>query len=83
MVALERIHNGRCQLFHIAGVVIGLDLFYQHGVALADIEDKVLLLVREQTADHIISRNIIAGSNANQQHHTLHVRNEMQFRALA
>ena len=32
----------------------------------------------DQAADHIISGNIIAGGNADQQNHALHIRNKVQ-----
>ena len=54
MVALQRIDDGGSQLFHIAGVVVGLDFLDQDGVGLADVKDEVLLFVREKTADDVV-----------------------------
>ena len=79
MFALQGIHNGSCQLFHIAGIVIRADFFHQHGICFADVEHEVFLFIREQAADHIISGNIIAGGNADQQNHALHIRNKVQL----
>src|SRR5699024_699156 len=79
VLARKGVHNGGGQLFHIAGAVVRLDLLDQHGVGLADVKDKVLLLVREQAADHVVGRDIVGAGNTDQQHHPLHVRDKMQL----
>ena len=79
VVALQGIDDGSGQLFHIAGVVIGLDLLDQHGISLADIKDEVLLLVREQAADDVVGRDIVAGGHADQKHDTLHIGDKVQL----
>ena len=60
----------------------GFDLLDQHRIRLADIEDEILLLVREQTADHIVGGNVVGTGDADQKHHPLHVRDKMQFPGL-
>ena len=79
MVALQRIDDRGSQLFHIAGVVVGLDLLDQDGVGLADVKDEVLLFVREKTADDVVGGNIIAGGHADQQYDALHVGDKVQL----
>ena len=82
MVTLQRIHNGGGQLFHIAGVVVRLDLLDEDGVRLADVKDKVLLLVREKPADNIISGNVIAGGHTDEQHNALYIGDKVQLTGL-
>ena len=82
MVALQGVHDGGSELFHIAGAVVGLDLLDKDGVRFADVKDKVLLLVREQTAYDIVGRDVVAGGDADQQNDALHVRDKMQLTRL-
>ena len=60
MLTGQGVHDAGSQLLHIGAVDALADLLDQHGVGLADIEHKVLLLVREQAADHIVSGDVAA-----------------------
>ena len=69
VLAGQGIHDAGSQLFHIRAVDALADLLHQHRIRLADVEHKVLLLVREQAADHIIGGDVAAGSHAHDEHH--------------
>jgi len=82
MLAGQGIHDAGGQLFHVGAVDALADLLDQHGIGLADVEHKVLLLVREQAADHIISRDVAAGSHAHDEHHAGNVGGKVQLAGL-
>ena len=69
MLAGQGIHDAGSQLFHIGAVDALADLLDQYGIRLADIEHKVLLLVGEQAADHIVGGDIAAAGNTHDEHH--------------
>ena len=82
MLAGEGIHNAGGQLLHIGAVDALADLLDEDGVRLADIENEVLLLIREQAADHIVSRDIAAGGHAHDEHHTGNIGGKVQLAGL-
>lgn len=82
MLAGQGIHDAGGQLFHVGAVDALADLLDQHGIRLADVEHKVLLLIREQAADHIISRDVAAGSHAHDEHHAGNVGGKVQLAGL-
>ena len=56
--------------------------FDQHGVGLADIEHKVLLLIGEQAADHIVGRDIAAADHPHDEHHAGDIGSKVQLPCL-
>ena len=83
MLAGEGIHNAGSQLFHIGAVDALADFLDQHGVGLADIEHKVLLLIGEQAADHIVGRDIAAADHPHDEHHAGNIGGKVQFPCLS
>ena len=80
--AAECIRNGTSQLFQVFGVHSPLDFLYQNDITFRNGKDKILVLVREQVLDDIISRNIVGGYNPNQQDNPADFRIKMQFSCL-
>ena len=82
MLTGQGVHDAGSQLLHIGAVDALADLLDQHGVGLADIEHKVLLLVREQAADHIVSGDVAAGGHAHNEHHAGNIGGKVQLTGL-
>ena len=82
VLAGEGVHDGGGQLFDVPLVNAAADLLHQNGVGLADVEHEVLLLVREQAADHVVGGDVGAGGDADEQHHAGHIGGEVQFPGL-
>ena len=72
-LAGQSIHNRTSQLIQILCFNTGTNFLYQGNICLVDVDDKVLILVREQVLDDIISGNIRFIGNLNQHAHTVHV----------
>ncbi len=79
MLDAERVHNTGSQLFDIVLVDAAPDLLHKNGVALADVEHKILLLIREQAADNVVGRDIRAGRNAYEQHNAGNIGGKMHL----
>ena len=75
----EGIHDGAGQLVDILLVDIGLDLLDQGDIRLVDIDDEILVLVREQVLQHVVGGDIILLGDLDQHAHPAHVKVEVQL----
>ena len=57
------IGNGTRKLFQVLNINIILDFLNQYDIRFGNIENKVLVLVREQILDYVISGNIVGRNN--------------------
>ena len=82
MLAGQGVHDAGGQLLHIGAVDALADLLDQDGVRLADVEDEVLLLVGEQAAHHVVSGNVAAAGDADDEHHAGDVGGKVELTGL-
>ena len=78
----QGIRNGACQLFEVLGIHAGLDLLDQNNIALGDVEHEVLVLVREQVLDDIVSGDVICGNDADEENDAADLCIEVQLACL-
>ena len=76
------IHNRSGQLFQVLGIYAGTDFLYQGDIRLVNVNDKVLILIREQVLHDVIGGDIRLSGNFNQHAHPAHVGAEPQFPSL-
>ena len=81
-LAAQRVHNRAGQLFDILAVDAALDLLDQDNVLLADVEDKVLLLVREEVLDDVEGGDIVGRDDTDEQDDAVDVGVKVQFARL-
>ena len=78
-LARKCIGDGTCQLFQILGLNIVLYFLNKHDIALGNVENEILGLVGEQAAHHIVGGNVVAGGDADQQHHAGYIGCKVQL----
>ena len=78
-LAAQGVHDGAGQFFQVLALDARLGLFDQYDVVFADVEDKILLLVREEILNHIKGRDVVGRHDADEQHHPGDVGVEVQL----
>src|SRR5699024_5869542 len=78
-LAGQGIHNRARKLFKVFGFNSRFDLFNQNNLCLTDVENKVLLLVREKVLNHTVSRYIMRRSDPSKPSNTADICVKMEF----
>ena len=74
--------TGLQRLGEILGIDAGLDLLDQNNIALGDVEHEVLVLVREQVLDDIVSGDVVCRNDADEQDNAADLCIEVQLACL-
>ena len=81
-LAAEGISDGTCELFEVLGVESALELLDENDIGLSDIEDEVLVLVREEVLDNVISGDIVCGDDPDEENCTAYLSVEVELTRL-
>ena len=71
-----------CQVFKVFRIDIGIDLFDEGDIGLGDVDDEVLVAVREQVLDDVEDGGILGTGDADEEHDTGGVGVEPEFSRL-
>ena len=78
-LAAQRIYNRAGELLEVFALDARLGLLDQHDVTFRDVENEILLLVREEVLDHIECGNIVGSNDPDQQDYPGGIGVEMQL----
>ena len=78
----EGVNDRPRQFLQVLGLDACFDFLDKHNIRLADIEDKILLLVREEILNDLISGDVVGGNDPDQQSYPVDVDVEMQLPGL-
>ena len=81
-LGLERVSDRARELFEVLYVYSALYLLYENYLALGDVEDEVLVLVREEVLYNVISRYVVRGYDADEEDNSVDIRVEVQLAGL-
>jgi len=66
-LAAEGISDRTCELFEVLCIESALELLDENDIGLSDIENEVLVLVREEVLDNVVSRDIVCGDDPDEE----------------
>ena len=81
-LARKRVYNGAGKLIDVARVDVGANLLHERDVRLIDVDDEILVLVREQILHHVVRGNIGLVRHFDEHADAADIRVEAQLAAL-